>query len=95
MTKAEAWFNNSLRPRKPEGSLGRTAQDGHVDSHTTPELCVLASASRADVTVMADWELKKKKKERKKKVFFSFPASGPTDIVCALVPPVNPLSSSP
>ena len=39
MTNAEAWFNKSLRPRKPEGSLGRTAQDGHLDSHTTPELC--------------------------------------------------------
>ena len=39
MTNAEAWFNNFLRPRKPEGSLGRTAQDGHLDSHTAPELC--------------------------------------------------------
>ena len=29
----------SLRPRKPEGSLGRTAQDGHLDSYTAPELC--------------------------------------------------------
>ena len=38
MTNAEAWFNNSLRPRKPEGSLGQTAQDGHLDSHTAPEL---------------------------------------------------------
>ena len=38
MTNAEAWFNNSLRPRKPEGSLGRIAQDGHLDSHTAPEL---------------------------------------------------------
>ena len=38
VTNAEAWFNNSLRPRKPEGSLGRTAQDGHLDSHTAPEL---------------------------------------------------------
>ena len=37
-TNAEAWFNNSLRPRKPEGSLGRTAQDGPLDSHTAPEL---------------------------------------------------------
>ena len=26
-TNAEAWFNIALRPRKPEGSLGRTAQD--------------------------------------------------------------------
>ena len=34
MTNAEARFNNSLRPRKPEGSLGRTAQVGHLDSHT-------------------------------------------------------------
>ena len=36
-TNAEAWFNIALRPRKPEGSLGRTAQDGHLDSHTAPE----------------------------------------------------------
>ena len=39
VTNAEAWFNNSLRPRKPEGSLGRTDQDSHLDSHTPPELC--------------------------------------------------------
>ena len=37
-TNAKAWFNIALRPRKPEGSLGRTAQDGHLDSHTAPEL---------------------------------------------------------
>ena len=36
-TNAEARFNKSLRPRKPEGSLGRTAQDVHLDSHTAPE----------------------------------------------------------
>ena len=40
MTNAEARFNKSLRPRKPEGSLGRTAQDGHLDSHTAPELWI-------------------------------------------------------
>ena len=39
ITNAEAQFNKSLRPRKPEGSLGRTAQDVHLDSHTAPELC--------------------------------------------------------
>ena len=38
MTNAEAWFSMALRQRKPEGSLGRTAQDGHLDSHTAPEL---------------------------------------------------------
>ena len=38
MTNAEARFNNSLPPRKLEGSLGRIAQDGHLDSHTAPEL---------------------------------------------------------
>ena len=32
-----AWFNKSLRPRKPEGSLGRTTQDVHIDSHTSPD----------------------------------------------------------
>ena len=39
MTNAEAQFNKSLCPRKPEGSLGRTTQDVHLDSHTAPELC--------------------------------------------------------
>ena len=39
MTNAEARFSKSLRQRKPEGSLGRTAQDVHLDSHTAPELC--------------------------------------------------------
>ena len=39
MTNAEARFNKSLCPRKPECSLGRTAQDVHLDSHTAPELC--------------------------------------------------------
>ena len=37
VTNAEARCNKSLRPRKPEGSLGRTAQDVHLDSHTAPE----------------------------------------------------------
>ena len=41
MTNAEAWFSIALRRRKPEGSLGRTAQDGHLDSHTAPELQAL------------------------------------------------------
>ena len=41
VTNAEARFNKSLRPRKPESSLGRTAQDVHLDSHTAPELCLL------------------------------------------------------
>ena len=36
--ETNAWFNIALRPRKPEGSLGRTAQDGHLDSQTAPEL---------------------------------------------------------
>ena len=42
MTNAEARFSKSLRPRKPEGSLGWTAQDVHLDSHTAPELCWLS-----------------------------------------------------
>ena len=37
MTNAEALFSKSLRP---EGSLGRTAQDVHLDSHTASELWV-------------------------------------------------------
>ena len=46
MTNAEARFNKSLRPRKPEGSLGRTAQDVHLDSHTAPELCFTSKEAR-------------------------------------------------
>ena len=35
-TNAEAWFNIALRPRKPEGSLGRKAHDGHLElSHSS------------------------------------------------------------
>ena len=37
-TNAEAWFSIALRPWKAEGSLGLTAQDVHLDSHTAPEL---------------------------------------------------------
>ena len=50
MTSAEAWFNNSLRPRKPEGSLGRTAQDVHLDSHTAPELWKLNQGNAGNFT---------------------------------------------
>ena len=52
MTNAEAWFNNSLRPRKPEGSLGRTAQDGHLDSHTAPELCSYVDGDEVMLNVL-------------------------------------------
>ena len=51
-TSAEAWFNIALRPRKPEGSLGRTAQDDHLDFHTVQLL---------------NYVEKKKKKKRKEK----------------------------
>ena len=34
MTNGEARFSNSLRPRKPEGSLGRTAQDAATSTLT-------------------------------------------------------------
>ena len=51
---AEARFNKSLRPRKPEGSLGRTAQDVHLDSHTAPELWLSIQIVRPEVSVMVD-----------------------------------------
>ena len=50
MTNAEAWFNIALRPWKPKGLLGRTAQDGHLDSHTAPELCVRSRLRDPDKT---------------------------------------------
>ena len=43
----------SLRPRKPEGSLGRTAQDVHLDSHTAPELCVWRWGEEGDYIPIA------------------------------------------
>ena len=49
MTNAEARFNKCLRPRKPEGSLGRTAQDVHLDSHTAPELSCAGSGRRGPI----------------------------------------------
>ena len=30
----KAWFSVALLPQKPQGSLGRKAQDGHLDFHT-------------------------------------------------------------
>ena len=55
MTDAEARFDKSLRPRKPEGSLGRTAQVGHLDSHTAPELRLWKQPS-AQVTNLLPFE---------------------------------------
>ena len=58
MTNAEARFSNSLRPRKPEGSLGRTAQDVHLDSHTAPELWT-RRAQRTSFNTLDNWGHKK------------------------------------
>ena len=54
MTNAEARFNKSLRPRKPEGSLGRTARDVHLDSHTAPELCVTVTCRSPFVQALSN-----------------------------------------
>ena len=53
MTNAEARFSKSLRPRKPEGSLGRTAQDVHLDSHTAPELWGLVAVNRFYIALVS------------------------------------------
>ena len=50
MTNAEARFSIALRPRKPEGSLGRTDQDVHLDSHTAPELLYIYTHGYPQVT---------------------------------------------
>ena len=72
MTNAEARFNNSLRPRKPEGSLGRTAQDVHLDSHTAPEPWTLP-AQRTSFNTLDNWAIKEK--DRKEKVIGSWPGT--------------------
>ena len=57
MTNAEVRFNKSLRPRKPEGSLGRTAQDGHLDSHAAPELwCAMNVVDRFHIALISALE---------------------------------------
>ena len=43
VTNACARFSVALHPQKPQGSSGRGAQNGHLDFHTAPELCVFAS----------------------------------------------------
>ena len=51
VTNACAWFSVALRPQKPKGSLGRGAQDGHLDFHRArPELCGGVSASRVVIS---------------------------------------------
>jgi len=56
VTNAEARCNKSLRPRKPEGSLGRTAQDVHLDSHTAPELWELLNYDDPAMYTDYDWD---------------------------------------
>ena len=49
ITNAEARFSIALRPQKPQCSLGRTAQDGHLDFHTaltTLDGCVYGPGDR-------------------------------------------------
>jgi len=58
VTSAEARCNKSLRPRKPEGSLGRTAQDVHLDSHTAPELWPGLPAQHTTFNTLDNWAIK-------------------------------------
>ena len=67
MTNAEARFNNSLRPRKPEGSLRRKAHDGHLDSHTAPGLCGHTSAEACFLL----WTIRSKHNRLKAQLFTS------------------------
>ena len=55
VTNACAWFNVALRPQKPQGSLGRGAQDGHLDFHTAPELCCNAAAYLSGLQRPLQW----------------------------------------
>ena len=71
MTNAEARFNKSLRPRKPEGSLGRTAQDVHLDSHTAPELCTLP-AQRTGFNTLDNWGHKTPTQSKRKRTGNNF-----------------------
>ena len=48
-------MNIALRPRKPEGSLGRTAQDDHLDSLTAPELSGTLRTQRTGFNTLDNW----------------------------------------
>ena len=80
MTNAEARFSKSLRPRKPEGSLGRTAQDVHLDSHTAPELWRDAAGPAHNFNTLDNLGHKiphpvKKEKDRREKDIGSWPGT--------------------
>jgi len=47
------WFSIALRPRKPYGSLGRKAQDSHLDFHTALELWSYHASRLCEV--LAKW----------------------------------------
>ena len=49
VTKAEAWFNIALRPRKSEGSFGRTAQDVHLSRLSYSSWTMMAGHSFSKV----------------------------------------------
>ena len=57
MANTKAWFSTSLRPRKSEGSLGWTAQDGHLDSHTAPELWLSSRWDNLSLSTNLDSEV--------------------------------------
>ena len=63
VTNAEARFSNSLRPRKPEGSLGRTARDGHLD---LTQLLNYASLNARTYRAIARYENRQQSTQDKK-----------------------------
>ena len=74
VTNAETQFNKSLRPQKPEGSLGRTAQDVHLDSHSSWTM----KPQRTSFNTLYNWGHKtptqsKRRKDRKEKIKESWP----------------------
>ena len=52
---------------KPEGSLGRTAQDVHLDSHTAPELWGRGGAHRTSFNTLDNWGHKTPTPQSKKR----------------------------
>jgi len=68
-------LNIDLRPRKPEGSLGRKAHvDGHLDFHTAPELCLNSAPSAQVLTlrIIRAITLSANQKDGKRKKDFFF-----------------------
>ena len=49
------WLKGCFTSTETVGLLGTGAQDGHLDSHTAPELCVVAIRENDEIAMAHGW----------------------------------------